>query len=165
MAIKDSFGADEWTRVVKAPMLASMAVTAADPSGLIGAVQEATATSRSMLDARGQEGTLAAEVVAAFEDGETRQAVRQDVVAAARGKKPAEICEAAVAELALVAALVRAKAPEQAPAFADWLRDTAGRVAEAASEGGFLGMGGEKVSDAEKKTLADIDAALAGGTG
>jgi hypothetical protein len=33
-------------------------------------------------------------------------------------------------------------------------------VAEAASEGGLLGFGGVKVSDAEKATLAEISSAL-----
>ena len=33
-------------------------------------------------------------------------------------------------------------------------------VAEASSEGGFLGIGGVQVSDAEKATLADISRAL-----
>jgi hypothetical protein len=160
MAIKDSFSADEWSRLVASPMMASMAVTAADPSGLIGAVQEATATSKSMLEARGQDGSLAGEIVSDFEDGETRKATRQSVVDMAKGKKPAEITDAAVAELSSVAALVRAKAPEQAGEFTAWLKDLATRVAEASTEGGFLGFGGEKVSDAEKKTLADIDAAL-----
>jgi len=34
-------------------------------------------------------------------------------------------------------------------------------VAEASKEGGFLGFGGIRVSDAEKATLADINKALA----
>jgi hypothetical protein len=34
-------------------------------------------------------------------------------------------------------------------------------AAEASSEGGFLGFGGVRVSDAEKATLAELDAALA----
>jgi hypothetical protein len=33
-------------------------------------------------------------------------------------------------------------------------------VAEAASEGGFAGIGGTKVSDKEKATLSDISKAL-----
>jgi hypothetical protein len=33
-------------------------------------------------------------------------------------------------------------------------------VAEAASEGGVLGFGGQRVSDAEKATLREIDRAL-----
>ena len=165
MAIKDSFSAAEWSRLVQSPMLASMAVTAADPSGLVGAVQEAAATSRSMLGARGQEGTLAREIVGAFEDGETRREARQEVTAMARGKRASEVSDAAVAELASVAEIVRSKAPDQAAAFADWLRELASRVAEAGTEGGFLGFGGEKVSEAEKMTLADIDAALGIRTG
>jgi len=34
------------------------------------------------------------------------------------------------------------------------------KVAEASSEGGFLGIGGVQVSDAEKATLGDIAKAL-----
>jgi hypothetical protein len=113
-----------------------------------------------MLEARKQEGSLAADVVGAFEDGEARKAARERAMAMARGKKPAEVCTAAIEELSGVAALVRQKAPEQAAGFNGWLKDLATRVAEAGTEGGFLGIGGEKVSDAEKKTLADLDAAL-----
>ncbi len=80
--------------------------------------------------------------------------------AEARGKAPAAVVEAAVAELGAVAALVAAKAPEAAPGFRDWLKAIAGKVAEAGTEGGFLGFGGEKVSAAERATLDRIAAAL-----
>jgi hypothetical protein len=40
------------------------------------------------------------------------------------------------------------------------LLDLGKNVAEASSEGGFLGIGGVQVSDAEKATLADISRAL-----
>jgi hypothetical protein len=40
------------------------------------------------------------------------------------------------------------------------LRHTSQAVAEAAPEGGFLGFGGVRVSDAEKATLAEISGAL-----
>jgi hypothetical protein len=161
VAIRDSFTAEEWAQVTGAPMLASMAVTAADPSGLIGAVQEAAATSRSLLEARNAE-SLAGEIVGAFEDGAARKAMRDRAVEMVRGKDPAAVSAAAIAALGAAAALVRTKAPHQADEFNAWLRGLAARVAEAASEGGFLGVGGVKVSDAEKKTLADIDAALGG---
>lgn len=160
MAVRDGFEAEEWARLVQSPMLASMAVTAADPSGLVGSVQEATATSRGMLDARRQEGSLASEIVAAFEDGEMRKSVREGAVALARGKTPEEVSAAAIEELSRLADLVRQKAPEQAAEFTGWLKELAARIAEAGTEGGFLGIGGEKVSEAEKRTLADLDAAL-----
>jgi hypothetical protein len=163
MAMRESFTEDEWLRVVRSPLVASLAITAADPSGLIGTVQEATSTSRAMLAARDDDGTLAAEVVAAFQDDETRKAAREGMSLMVRGKKPGEASAEAVRELAAVAATVRANAPAEAAAFAAWLKEIARRAAEAASEGGFLGIGGEQVSDAERKTLADIDAALTTG--
>jgi hypothetical protein len=65
-----------------------------------------------------------------------------------------------VAELGAAAALVAAKAPASAPGFRAWLQAVAARVAEAGTEGGFLGCGGEKVSATETATLARIAAAL-----
>jgi hypothetical protein len=53
-----------------------------------------------------------------------------------------------------------AKAPGDAPAFKTWLRAISQKVAEASAEGGFLGIGGVQISDAEKATLADISHAL-----
>ena len=70
----------------------------------------------------------------------------------------------AVAILRQVVTLLDAKAtPAEAAGFKAWLNGVAAKVAEASTEGGFLGFGGVKVSEAEKATLADIAAAL--GTG
>ena len=79
----------------------------------------------------------------------------------AKGKKPAEIVDAAVAELQAVSRLVAEKAPDAAPGFKAWLNEVAAKVAEAGTEGGFLGFGGEKVSAAEKATLERLRTALA----
>jgi len=49
---------------------------------------------------------------------------------------------------------------EAAAAVAVKFAGIAAKVAEASTEGGFLGFGGVKVSDAEKATLADIAKAL-----
>jgi len=59
-----------------------------------------------------------------------------------------------------VAALLDAKAPADAAAFKTWLRHVSQTVAESATEGGFLGFGGVKVSEAEKATLDEISQAL-----
>ena len=50
--------------------------------------------------------------------------------------------------------------PADAAAFKSWLFSVSRRVAEAASEGGFLGFGGVQVSAAERATLGDIAEAL-----
>ena len=60
-----------------------------------------------------------------------------------------------------VANILAHKAPQDAHAFKDWLKDIATKVAEAGTEGGFLGFGGIKVSDLEKATLDEIATILA----
>ncbi len=160
MAVKDSFSAEEWERIVGAPMLAGMAVTAADPGGLWGALKESTASALEVLSAKGSANPLIAEIAAAFETSEGRDMARGALKDRLRGKSPAEMTEAAVAELGAVAALVAAKAPESAAGFRDWLREIARKVAEAGTEGGFLGFGGEKVSAAEKATLDRLSQVL-----
>lgn len=163
MSMKDRFSEEEWTQIVQAPMLASLAITAADPGGLWGAVKEGSASARALMEARSDEPgrNLAAEVVAAFETSEGRGIARDGVRNIAKGKTPGEAVDLAIERLQDVAALVDAKAPEAAGDFKNWLREMARRVAEAGTEGGFLGFGGVKVSEAEKKTLADLDRALA----
>jgi hypothetical protein len=160
MTHQDHFSAEEWTDVCLAPMLASFAITAADPSGLIGVVRESSATAWSMRAAKEPAGTLASEIVATYEEAEGRGAVRGALREIARGRTLAEATAEAISRLAHAARLVEAKAPGEADAFRAWISATAEAVAEAGTEGGFLGFGGEKVSEAERRTLADIDSAL-----
>ena len=56
--------------------------------------------------------------------------------------------------------MVDCKAPDDATAFKEWLREISQHVAEAAKEGGFLGIGGVLVSEVEKATLVEISSAL-----
>jgi hypothetical protein len=160
MSLKDMFTPEEWTDLSLAPMLASFAVTAADPSGLVGVIRESSATGWAMKAAKEPAGTLMAEVVAAYEDAESRGAIRGALRELVRGRKPAEATAAAIARLREAARILDAKAPAEADAFKAWISATAESVAEAGKEGGFMGFGGEKVSEAERRTLADIDTAL-----
>ncbi len=160
MAVRDSFSAAEWERIVGAPMIAGMAVTAADPSGPWGGLKESAASALEVLAAKGSADPLIAAIAAAYETAEGRDMARAALKDRLRAGSPEAMTEAAVAELGAVAALVAAKAPESAPGFRDWLLGIARRVAEAGTEGGFLGFGGEKVSAAERATLDRIARAL-----
>jgi hypothetical protein len=161
MGLRQVLAPEEWARVVGAPMLAAIAVTAAEPGGLWGAVKEGAAVAGALRAARGlADNPLIAEIVAAYDTAEGRDLARGVLKAEARGKPPAEVVEAAVAELGAVAALVAVRVPEAAPGFRAWLREIAAKVAEAGAEGGFLGFGGEKLSAAEKATLARLEAVL-----
>jgi len=99
-------------------------------------------------------------VVSDYETSEGRAAVQDALRKRLANAKPAEVVQRSVADLRDVAAILNAKAPGDAAAFKEWLRALSHKVAEAASEGGFLGFGGVQVTDAEKATLADIAKAL-----
>ena len=56
MADKASFTPDEWAQVVASPMVASMAITAADPSGLWGLLKEAMSSGWALVEAKQNAG-------------------------------------------------------------------------------------------------------------
>jgi hypothetical protein len=162
MADKSSFTKDEWTSLLKSPMIAGMAVTAADPSGLWGLLKESfaggAALSKVATDANAN--GLVKAVVADFSTSEGRSAARDGLKAEFSGGKPADIKTKSIDSLRQVSALLSAKAPADASAFKAWLHHISQSTAEAASEGGSLFGGGVQVSDAEKATLSDISSAL-----
>lgn len=163
MAGKTDFTAEEWKTLLESVMMAALAVTAADPSGLWGTLKESMATAKAVIGAK--HDASATELIKAlageFETGEGRAAARDGLRTQLSGKTPAEIVSKSLEILKQAAALVSAKSPGDAPAYKAWLQHISQSVAEAASEGGFLGFGGVQVSDAEKATLAQIAASLA----
>ena len=163
MANKQNFKPDEWTKVLESTMLAGMAVSAAEPSGLWGALKEAFASSSALAAAKSnaRSNELIKAVVAEVETKEGRatvqEALRQRLAGAA---KPADAVQRSLANLKEVSDILNAKAPQDAAGFKTWLQAIGQNVAKASSEGGFLGIGGVQVSDAEKATLIDISKAL-----
>lgn len=162
MASRTNFSAEEWGRLLAAPMVAGMAITAADPSGLWGLLKEGLAGGWALLEAKRDPGAnaLVRAVAEDFAGGDGRRLAGERVQAVFKDAKAGELKSRAVAELRQVAALVDAKAPQDAAAFKAWLRGVAQKAAEAGTEGGFLGFGGVAVSEAEKATLAEIAGAL-----
>ncbi|MBB4039586.1 hypothetical protein GGR34_001228 [Microvirga flocculans] len=162
MANKSSFTPEEWSRLVASPVVASMAITAADPGGLWSLLQESMSSGWALLEAK--QDAQAAPLVKAVADDigntETRNAVRESFQAQFKGSPFADVKRKAIEELGAVSNLLDAKAPEEASAFKAWLWSVAQKSAEAGKEGGFLGFGGVAVSDAEKATLAEIASAL-----
>ena len=158
MANKQSFSPEEWNKVMESVALSGMAVTAADPSGLIGLLQESFASAGALIKAKSDAGSgeLIKAVVAEFETSEGRSSVREALKKRFSDAKPADIGQRSIAGLREVSALLDTKAPQDAAAFKQLLSTISSKVADAAKEGSVLGFGGQKVSDAEKATLTDI---------
>jgi ATP-dependent DNA ligase len=157
MVSKNDFSPVEWKKLVQAPLLAGFAVTAADPSSFVGTLQEAFASAKQLAEAKaGGSGELvkliAEEILSSSGRAEAREGIRSIV----QGAKLDEIKGRALEALKETAAIVNQKAPSEAKGFNGWLAQISKTVAEAGTEGGFLGFGGVKVSDAEKATLSEI---------
>jgi hypothetical protein len=162
MTDKTSFTKDEWALLLRSPMNAGMAITAAEPSGLWGLLKESFAGSAELAHAATNPNAnpLIRAVVADFMTGEGRSVARDGLKAEFVDSKPAEIKGKAIASLREVTTVLAAKAPGDAAAFKGWLRQISQKTAEAASEGGGLFGGGVQVSDAEKAMLGEISSAL-----
>ena len=162
MANKDSFTLEEWKSVMASPMLASMAVTLADPSGIWGMIQEGMANARALIDAKSDAGAneLIKALGSEFQTSDGRGLAQEKLKSELTGKSPVEIKAQVLEQLGEAARILDAKAPEDAAVFKAWLEGVAHKVSEAASEGGFLGFGGVKVSDAEKASISDVSRAL-----
>jgi hypothetical protein len=162
MTDKSNFTPDEWKLLLESPMAAGIAISAAEPSGLWGLLKESFASSTELAKAKMDPAidALIKAVVTDFGNAEGRTAARDGLKDKLKGSKPAEIKDKCIETLRQAAAVIDAKAPGDAAAFKGWLRQISQHVAEAAKEGGFLGIGGVAVSEAEKATLAEISSAL-----
>jgi len=138
------------------------AITAAEPSGLWGMLKESFASASELAKAASDPGAnpLVKAVASDFTTSEGRSTARDDLKAKLAGSKAADIKTKSIESLKQVSALLDTKAPGDAVAFKGWLRQISEHVADAAEEGGFMGFGGVKVSDAEKATLSDISRVL-----
>src|SRR5262249_54271113 len=155
MADKSNFTPDEWKLLLESVMMAGIAVTTAEPSGLWGLLKESFAGGSALATAQmdPKANVLIKAGVADFETAEGRSTARDGLNEKLTGSKPSEIKAKCIE-------MVDAKAPGDAAAFKGWLRQISQHVAEASKEGGFLGIGGVPVSEAEKATLTEISGAL-----
>ena len=161
MAVKTNFSSDEWKIVLEAPVLAGFAITAADPSGLFGTLKEGWANAKELAAAKtSASDELIKSVAEDLFTSEGRAGAHDRMIALLKGATREELKDRALAELKRAVALVDAKAPADAGTFNHWLSHIAQIVAEASSEGGFLGFGGVQVSDKEKATLAELNGIL-----
>jgi hypothetical protein len=161
MTSKADFTEDEWTRIKRAPFVAGMAISLADPGGPIEAVKETAATLKTVLHAADQGGR------GDFVDGIAREVAdeareRKNPLAGFKPSKGANAGADIVDELGAVNRVVSEKAtPEEAAAFREWLLAAAQEAANAAKEGGFLGFHAERVSEGEQRMLDRLGDVLA----
>jgi hypothetical protein len=164
MTAKSEFTDEEWARLQRAPIIAGMAITLADPGGPIETVKESMATVKTVTETA-QTGGRGELVDALAKDIAELARQRKNPVGDFRPKGPAA-GQAILEELGEANRLATEKAtPEEAEAFRQWLLEAAKRTADAAKEGGFMGFRAEQVSQGEQRMLDRLGEVLSAPAG
>jgi hypothetical protein len=146
-----------------APALVGGAMMAASPDGFFTSIREAFAMGSSSFTALkgAADVPLLKEIMTDNEklvDALKAKLGEEKDPAARRQKMHAEALAAVKSAVGILAAK---GSPADVAAYRSWIGSVAEGVANAASTGGFLGFGGEKVSEAEKAFLGEVQQALA----
>jgi hypothetical protein len=150
MTKRADFNADEWATVVEGPIYAALRVIAASHGGRL---RESLALGRAYQDARAhhEESELLDELI------KSPPAINADEVRHAQ----TNIAEVAVQHLRDAMGIVEAKATAaETDSYKKFVMTVAQAVASAHKEGGFFGIGGTPITDAENRALDEISNAL-----
>jgi hypothetical protein len=125
-ADKQSFTPEEWTKILESTMLAGMAVSATEPSGLWGLMKEGFASSSALAQAKADADSseIVKAVVAEYTTSEGRSSVQEALRKRFAGAKPGDAVQRSLDNLREVSAILAAKPPGDAPAFNVWLTKT-----------------------------------------
>ena len=151
-ALREMFDESEWLKVRNGPLNALYHVATVSMSGPVGLVKEFTAATDAVSAATQTAGAESL-VGAAFGDG-----LAQDRLTQLAKERPES--RVVLDGLHESIALIARKSPADAQAYREVVLSAAQRAAEASKEGGFLGFGGTKVSEAEQRALNEIRNAL-----
>ena len=157
MARKSDFTTEEWKMIVAAAPMVGLAVTCASPNGPWGVLKEMLSMGMAMAEMlqKGSSNPLIAELAADLKERQTKPEPPQGI------KDPEQAKELSLNHIRAVNDIVSRKAKaDEADEFKKWLLAVGERVAEASNEGGIFGIGGERISDAEKNVLRQIAVAL-----
>ena len=162
MTGKTDFTEQQWEAIRSATHLVALATATAGNSGLFGSISESMASASAIAEAIRGDDSLLRET---FDKEEIRAAQKSlmEMLKSVTDKSALSAnLQKAAAEttLAALAALNDKGAMREAEAYKAFLKGVADKVASASKEGGFLGFGGERISDGEREFLAALDRAL-----
>jgi hypothetical protein len=157
MTTKADYSDEEWTRLRRAPFVAGMAISIADPGGPIELTKETMATLKATSSPPSQDELL----VSVSQEILSMVNQKQNPLREFKPDSSALAAKMILDELAAVNGILGAKATtREADAFRRWLLEVAEAAADAAKEGGFMGFGAVQVSEGERRMIDELRAAL-----
>ena len=170
MSVKDLFNDDQWFLLGAMPGMIGAAMSNAAPSGVIGTIKEMGAAMRASVQGKQDfpDSELINELMQKAANWEEAKEKMSDY--RERAKARVESADVKTREGLQSMALHDCKAALElvdahcsdadAQAYRQWTLNVARTVAEAAKEGSVLGFGGERVSEPERKLLAELEQVL-----
>ena len=158
MTTKAAFTPEEWTDITRAPLAASLLITMASPS-IFGSMGEIFGATRTLVEGAQQPtgNELLDSILAEFKDLETARNAQPQI----ESRDPAAIKSELLGVIQRATELMAAQGTrEEVEPIKHWLYEIATNTANATKEGGILGIGAVRVSDAETQALADLAALL-----
>jgi hypothetical protein len=152
MPEKDKFSQDEWYTILTAAPSAGSYVMASSPSGLTGLVAEAQGIVRALLElSQGSSSPFVRELADELKPGAQKIEAQQQQQ---RFKTIEEAKDSLYNRVRQAVFLVDLKVDaDNAKAYKALVMGVALKTSEAATEGGFLGIGGTRVSPSEQAAL------------
>jgi hypothetical protein len=155
MSKRTDYTPEEWKTIAAAPMMAGLLVSVSDLSGPIGMAKEAIAVARAVAETS---ASTSNELIKALAEGIRAQRGKFEMSELPRDQGGARA--ALLDGCKQAAAAVAQKSPAEAEEYKRWLVSLARKTGEAAKEGGFLGIGGTRVSEAENTAVSELASAL-----
>lgn len=175
MIDRNSLSIEEWGDVISVPASIGALVVTADPSGPMGLIKEFRAIMDS-IKSYSEQYAASSPLMGAIqtylntkpteeEEADLKRWAeeQQDEMKVNKPETPEEMKVLVRERTTAVLALLRSKgaSEEDISLFKNLMYTVADNVANASKEGGFLGFGGTRVSEAEESVLAQIKAELA----
>lgn len=160
MALKDGFTAEEWEMLVGAPQAVGTAVMLASFSGLGGTAHEAVTLGKALDVGATGSNELIKEICTPAEGQAGQTALRERVKELDAQNLNAELANLAMGEAKQAVDALKEKSPENVEPYKEWLMRLAFDVANASKEGDFFGVGGKRISDAERDVLNTLSEVL-----
>jgi hypothetical protein len=158
--VRNTFSSEEWALLQNGPLHAAGLVILADRSGGGGVEKEIDALQAALDEASAAAGP--AELLGLLFRDRSAVGPLEELVKAHRKTDPEALQTAMLGPVTEALVLVKSKGTRSdAVAYQGLLIGAAQKVAGAAKEGGFMGMGGVDVSDKEKVALDTLAAAVA----
>lgn len=170
MEFSEKYTPEIWKKICRLPYMVAIGMEGAGRSGLAGAALERQATLQSILAARTDfpGNPLVNAILSAKDEGDQelsgileRHDAALDFLAECGIQNAGELWDRILECVReVLPAIEKREAGHTISDYITWLRQIAERVAHAAKEGDFLGLGGVRFSDEEKKYYKRLDAVL-----